>query len=661
MFVQESGDSITYESASVSFRTAYKVFFRFEEAADFYDNWEEIIDSFEVYLSPQIDVDRSESSFSEFSSERTTGDETTDSIEGVLTLGDGGPVLKKYLDSSNFYRVYSVPVNAENIATLRSGIILDTKDYMTTDNLVTAGVRLDTLSDMRHYDVRFDRATLYNNKLVASGISEKVSMSLNIPVAKNYRNPSIEDIFIPEHTREYTNGETLAYRMTFHLRDAAGRSFTVKARNGGSDYFTFGNEVVNSSSLKSDAYGMIFCPDARAFAVDVQAFYGDLATIEAGLVAPVGGATLSLTPHPNLDCSYWYGDITRELESYCDQNASYVEGGETYTDDRPNRVYISEMDNPLVFPVSSRYTLNGRVLGCAIATNALSTGQFGQFPIYVFTGDGIWAMESAADGTIVSTKPLSREVCSNADSITPIDNAVVFMTEKTVMMISGSQLTDIAPFMNGRHYLIDPASREGQMIAAGDWREFVPALTDNTHFMEFMSDAGIAYDYKGGRLVFVNPGKTFQYVYMLRTNSWHKMFVDGYGDGARLSNILNAYPDTYINAASATRYIWDLSSKLDVTSSTSIRGVVVTRPFDLGSPDVRKSINDIRVRGFLNRKDARYILLGSMDGINWGVLPTLRGGSWKWFRLVILTNLAPTERISWVDIDYDTRLTNKLR
>jgi hypothetical protein len=449
--------------------------------------------------------------------------------------------------------------------------------------------------------------------------------------------------------------------MTFHLRDSAGRSFTVKARNGDSDYFTFGNEVINSTSLKSDGYAMLFCPDARAFAVDVQAFYGLPAAIEAGTVTAVGGATLSMTPHPNLDCSYWYGDITREMVSYCSQNASYVAGEESYIDDKPNKVYMSEMDNPFVFPVSSRYTLNSRVLGCAIATAALSEGQFGQFPVYVFTEDGIWAMESAADGTIVSTKPMSREVCSNPDSITSIDNAVVFMTEKSVMLVSGSQITDLSPFMNGRHYAMAADSREADLIGGGDWAEYLPTLLDTTHFMAFMGDAVPAYDYKGGRLLFVNESKSYQYVYMLKTNTWHKLYVDGYGAGLNLSRVMNAYPDTYVNAVSGDRYVWDLSSRLDVTSSTSIQGVIFTRPFDLGSPDVRKSINDIRIRGYFNRKDARYILLGSMDGIHWGVLPSLRGGSYKWFRLIILTSLSPTERISWIDIDYDTRLGNRLR
>lgn len=649
------------EKYTILLNIAYKLFFQLNEGATFFSAWEDVIDSIEIYLSPQITPSKTASRFVTYETTTNEGGGVI-KVEGDLAVGEAGDnLLKKYLEASNFYRVYSAPLNSETISTLRSGLILDTKDYMSTDNLVTAGIRLDTLSDMKHYDVKFTRATLYNNKIIASDITEKVQMALNTPIAKGYWNPDLSDYPIPEHTYEYTDGDVLAFKMTYHLRDSYGRLFKIKATNKGSDYFVFGNETIESTDLKSNGYGMIFCPDARAFAVDIVAYYGSSASVLAGAGTLIGGATLSMSPHPYLDCSYWYGNITEELVGRCTQTATYMAGDSAYLESKPNKVYASEMDNPFVFPVASRYTLNSKVIGTAIATAALSEGQFGQFPIYVFTEDGIWAMESASDGTIVSTKPMSREVCSNADSITSIDNAVVFMTDKAVMLVSGSQITNLSPFMNGKHYAMEEESREKELIANGDWREYVSTIMDTTHFMAFMQDAMIAYDYKGGRLIFINKNKFFQYIFMLKTNTWHKMYVDGFGEGYRPSYVLNNYPDSFVNIHYADRYIWDLSTKLDVTSSTSIKGVIVTRPFDLDAPDVRKGIKDIRIRGYYNRKDVRYILLGSMDGIHWGVLPSLHGGSYKWFRLIILTDLTPTERISWVDIDYDTRFQNRLR
>ena len=141
--------------------------------------------------------------------------------------------------------------------------------------------------------------------------------------------------------------------------------------------------------------------------------------------------------------------------------------------------------------------------------------------------------------------------------------------------------------------------------------------------------------------------------------------------------VLNAYPDCLISvdphAAPALGKVVDFSTVLDdgamfaqqPSSGSSVpqpvRGIIVTRPFDLDAPDVRKAIKSLRVRGDFNRQDVQYLLLGSFDGLSWKHLTSLRGGSYKMFRLILLTNLMPKERVTWIDIDYDIRFSNRLR
>ena len=74
-----------------------------------------------------------------------------------------------------------------------------------------------------------------------------------------------------------------------------------------------------------------------------------------------------------------------------------------------------------------------------------------------------------------------------------------------------------------------------------------------------------------------------------------------------------------------------------------------------------KTIIDVRVRGQFPKGAVKFILLGSNDGVNFSTISTLRGKSWKLFRMIILADLDPTDRISWVDVQYETRFTNKLR
>ena len=50
-----------------------------------------------------------------------------------------------------------------------------------------------------------------------------------------------------------------------------------------------------------------------------------------------------------------------------------------------------------------------------------------------------------------------------------------------------------------------------------------------------------------------------------------------------------------------------------------------------------------------------------MDGLSWRILSSLRGGSYKRFRLVLVSSLTANERLSWIDMQYDERFTNRMR
>jgi hypothetical protein len=363
---------------------------------------------------------------------------------------------------------------------------------------------------------------------------------------------------------------------------------------------------------------------------------------------------------------------------------------------------------------------------------------------------------------------------------------VVFVTDKGVMLLQGSQVVNISPNMNGRHYTIEETAkvilektiedtiakisktpvdqmaqviqnevsqsisqqetrasieRTAQSIIAEEefFKDLLPILSDSTHFMAFVREATIAYDYPGQRLVFIKKDEKYQYVYKLDTQTWHKTAY-----GIDLLAPINSYPECMVQGQKkkeVTRTFWkvveynsqeefdylagrirvkmpelsdreiqsfldmdgvidvtgiheddrewlanemdtynvatefeektgeesftciyDLSTILDAADSRiPTRGVIATRPFDLGAPDVLKTITDIKIRGQYARGAVKFMLLGSMDGINFYVIGTKRGKAWKLFRLIILADLDPTERISWVDVIYEEKFTNRLR
>lgn len=512
-----------------------------------------------------------------------------------------------------------------------------------------------------------------------------------------------------------------------------------------------GGIVYSANNLPVDFQGLITIPSRDVSSVEIaitreKNIYDQDHVLE-DVVVTYSFLKIPMRQHPNLPISFAYigfenyfseyafatnGEISKEQ---LDRVVNFSAPERPY-DEEDNKLTVSPSSNPFLVPEEKQMTFQSRIVGVAIATTALSQGQFGQFPIYVFTEDGIWAMETAADGSFITSKPLAREVCINPDSICSIDNAVVFVTDKAVMMIQGSQVMNISPYMNGRHYV--PNASAVNLISHQDgFAEYAPVITDDDPFMKFMKDARTAYDYTGQRLIFISPSNTgFQYVYKIDTQTWHKMAFSGFD----LEQQLNSYPEclvlgrqdkdqTYIeittNQTHATEdeiidfiksfvnapsdkisqfingewalnvtnlseeelgrltdmldreyhiltttftdtknvsVIYDLSTVLDASRiQQTAKGILITRPFDLGMPDVFKSITKIKIRGDYDKDNVKFILQGSDNGRDFYTLTSLRGKSWKMFRIFILADLEPTERISWIDIDFEPRYQNKLR
>ena len=378
--------------------------------------------------------------------------------------------------------------------------------------------------------------------------------------------------------------------------------------------------------------------------------------------------TFPMKEHPLLNLSYafiGFGEDLMGAEHVEVLNVNPVNGLDNakavYTDNR--KLMLSEFKNPFIFPIKHRESMPAELIGVAAITRALSIGQVGQFDLYVFTTEGIFVIPITKEGTFAGVDMpdmIAREIAYEG-TITPIEQAIIFVTDRGVMMISASDVTELSPNMNGRHYTLNTEVAELIALRDDGWKDLLPAMQDATPYMAFMKEATIIYDYAGKRLLCFNKSIPYQYVYMLPTSTWHKT----YEPGLEFYCKLNSYPGALASMLTedGLSTIRDYSTFLDeqYDEEDYVRSVIVTRPMDFDASDVRKSLNALRHRGFFNKGDVKYIVLGSMDGHKWGRLKTLRGGSYKLFRLVILTRLSPTERLSWIDADVEVRFPNKLR
>lgn len=186
--------------------------------------------------------------------------------------------------------------------------------------------------------------------------------------------------------------------------------------------------------------------------------------------------------------------------------------------DMPSKIYTSAVGNPFYFPLGGINTVGtGEILGMASATKAISLGQYGQFPLYVFSTEGVWAMSVAGDGSFSARHPLTRDVCTNPSSITPIDDAVVFTTDRGLMLLSGSEVMRISTAIENDLRGQKPDSIGGGTGFFPDGKLAVENLRN------YLKKAYVYYVYSKQRLIVSNPEHDYAYVYSLSNQSWSTM------------------------------------------------------------------------------------------------------------------------------------------
>lgn len=732
---QGSSGEWSYSTAlKVSQDFAYKIMSKLNNADD-YDNWKDVVQSIDMFITPPV-------LYPEMRSVMASCD---DSVEDTLpnngvvrtmefrfqdpsdTAEEKRGIEDALLDGSRlFYKVRSFSM--DNLNELSEGFEQkNTKQLSYTENLATHETLPDDFRSSNMYSA--EKNYIVNRRLLSVGMTETFGRGM-------------QSLYALYPTTSASALNTKTYTFVYEIKDNDG-SLKYVHGPGPMDTPVLDSRSISSrpgrlpeggdarTQYNSDVCQLLFYPDTRCSAVYVIDEQNSKM------------ARLEMKSHPHLNCAYYIGDISKPLSDLEFTDLNRPEEDRTGTSYKNSYLFQSGLENPFYFPASGRIKFSANLIAVAAISTALSEGQYGQFDLYAFTDNGIWVLTPNDEGTYSRINPLSRDVCISAESVVSIDQAVVFVTAKGVMMLEGSKIANLSPAMNGRHYSMEDAAMD-VLMRHGVGKDFRHVLLDKTPFMDFMGKDGrtqIAYDYAGSRLVFFNPAFNYEYVYMLGTGTWHKYVMDIQKENrpALRMNILNSYPDCYMfcRDTDGGLHMYNWSTILDVLDETTqVTGIIASRPFDLGEPDIMKTINHLRIRGqyeryiyvISNMSEAEYsademynvlseinaeneftmdelrklaarepvehrisperiakineglerinevlrftldleprvsyILLGSQDGIHFHHLGSLRGKSWKLFRIIILSKLLPTERISWIDVDYESRFTNKLR
>ena len=220
----------------------------------------------------------------------------------------------------------------------------------------------------------------------------------------------------------------------------------------------------------------------------------------------------------------------------------------------PNGLKVSKVNNPFTFPDNSTYQVGSAGI-VALMSNAVAVGvgQTGAAPLYVFCKDGIYALlvDSSGELTYTNARIIARDVCNNAKSVTPIDNGVVFTTDRGLMEIAGSEVVELGQIVEGDVFdITDNGNLPNKPIMADKAKkimfnaftmqqlaEFPQSLIDNTDFLTYLKGAIINYNHNERELMVSNPSKDYTYV-MDRNGNWSRRAFTA-------QEYVNNYPTSY--------------------------------------------------------------------------------------------------------------------
>lgn len=333
---------------------------------------------------------------------------------------------------------------------------------------------------------------------------------------------------------------------------------------------------------------------------------------------------------------------------------------------QPSLIRVSEAENPLVFPAKNSVQVGSSIVSAMAAnTRPISEGQFGDAPLYAFTDEGVWVLMLGEEGTYIARQPANRDICSNPKGILQIDDAVLFPTERGIMMQRGRESECITDVLDGFPFdftQIYKYSKKNQHypLSILELQDFEDGEVAYVRFRKFMKNANMIYDYYDSRIIVFNPSYSYAYVYSMKSKLWGTM-------ANVFAKRVNSYPESY-----AINHAGKIVNVYVEEPSDNISFFFCTRPLTLGQGDSHKTMFTCLIRGYWACDPSEsngQVLFGSNDLEHWFYigssldknLRNLVGSPYRYFRLAVIGKMDADESISRISTALQPRWQNKLR
>ncbi|NDW19286.1 hypothetical protein D0T53_10215 [Dysgonomonas sp. 216] len=582
-----SGGRLTGDSEI--FVGGYRATLNYNFAFPDWEKWKDIITSVDMFVSAPLGV----SNIENIRKDMPTND-TVSTLAFNLIKEISSDAFRSIEESSTFYYAKSFDLGVANVD-LSNPDIFPSKDKELTkmDNLIYQEVMSDDNLSNHKYGSKVSYA--YNNRLHIADIKTTFFNGFDPRQFQWY------------NTKDSRSGDYNGYKYI----DAPFQKWKrliieVEIATG------YSTERVYKSYTEDDSTGFyklfmsafISYPDPRAKRLIIYMLAEDDNYYQV--------AKFNLTAHKFMNLAYFINDGLKPIISdNVSVQVTEPDISKVATIQEPNKIKVSELSNPLRFPNANTYLVsNGTVLAMATNTMNVSDRNYGQFPLYVFTSQGIWNLNVGSNEVVYSSisapthpeAPTTSVVCS-----TPF--GVVFTSQRGLQIINGQSVEFISPQLESDYLHINMELPDAQC-------KDVIYLFNDKSFKEYLKGIeNIIYNPYESEIIISDRDSPYNYVLNLASKSFYKSTeqID--------ITVENVFPKLLVIGN-------NILKDYEVSNNKYVHISIVLRPLIFGSLDI-KNLERIILRALLvdiqnitENKKSVIMAHHSNDGVNF---PALRG------------------------------------
>ena len=541
--------------------------------------WSDIIKSIDIFISPNIGFTSPENILNNKLYLPPTYGERLYTNQPI-TRTKLTPIFNKVKDISTFYLVKSI-LPGESTTTVFPQTEEDAQkivpDVLINQQELNAG-------DISNHKITSSKQYIYNSRLNLCDIKTTLFKGFNYSFFRwesSYNGIARPQMLVwPNTTTDVTS---IKYKIEVQLV-IGGSIKKVISDYEGDNYTFFSNPFITY-------------PDVRARKLII---WGKKMYSGGDLCDWVKVNEFVLTTHDFLNVAYYLNtNLIPVKETSLDGTIDLTIDNLDHT---KNQIKASSLNNPFEFKSINTYSAgNGTVLNVASNAMRMSDGQFGQYPLYIFTTEGIWtANVGTSDIVYTNITPASNEIAiSSIICSTPF--GVIFIGKRGLFIINGQQVDLITPQLEQEpadYNVTLPNTTQVPTIAIKSWndtfREYLTKVTD------------IIYDNQNNEVIVVTQRSDYPYNVVINLDS-----KEIYQQTEIIEKVVgNVYPELL---AIEKRYV--------LIDKPYIRKV------DLSTDHVYKGVFDIEK----NYAGGETVKFGNdyyiSTGVNHGTYP-YSGGSW---------------------------------